>query len=98
MGIIFEITDKTNRRIRLPKKQWEHITKTHSNMTNYLNEIKQTLENPLKIIDYSMDENVKYYYQYIKQRKSQSKYLLVIVKYLNGDGFIITAYFKKNIK
>ena len=50
-----------------------------------------------KITKYELDENVKYYYKYFKERES-AKYLLVIVKYLNDHGFIITAYFVRNIK
>jgi hypothetical protein len=41
----------------------------------------------------ALDTNVRYYYKYYKNRKSKAKYLRVIVKYLNGEGFIITAYF-----
>lgn len=51
-----------------------------------------------KIKDYELDKTINYYYKYFKNRKSPAKYLLVIVKYLNGEGFIVTAYFEKNIK
>ena len=98
MEYVFEIIDKTKREIRLTKRQWRHITKVHPNMTNYLDEIKETLINPLKITDYSLDNDVRYYYKYLKYRKFTSKYLCVIIKYLNGEGFIISAFFEKYIK
>ena len=98
MDIVFEITDKTGRKISLTKKQWSHITKKHPQVADYQEEIKETLKNPLKITDYSLDENVRYYYKYLKHRISPKKYLLVIVKYLNGRGFIISAFFEKHIK
>ena len=44
MDIIFETIDKTGRKIGLTKQQWEHITITHKDMTNYLDEIKQAIE------------------------------------------------------
>ncbi|MBI2657136.1 DUF4258 domain-containing protein [Candidatus Woesearchaeota archaeon] len=66
-----------------------------SEVAPYLEDIKDTLENPLKIANYEYDESIKYYYKYFKEA---SRYLLVIVKYLNNHGFIITAYFVRNIK
>ena len=65
-------------------------------MNNYLEEIKETLKNPIKIIDYSINEDIRYYYSYYKNKKAP--YLLVIVKYLNGEGFVVTSYFMNKIK
>lgn len=67
-------------------------------MANYIEEIKDTLINPLKIYSYSYDKTIAHYYNHLKNRKSDSKYLLVVVKYLNGNGFVITSYFVKSIK
>jgi hypothetical protein len=93
---IFEVIDKSGRKIRLTKKQWSHITMSHKEMDNYLEEIKRNLENPIKIIFQKKD--VAKYFTYIKYRKHPEKYLRVIVKYLNGEGFIITAHFVNYIK
>ena len=60
--------------------------------------IKETLVKPDEITDYNFDEKVRYYYKYFKHIKSKNKYLLVIVKYLNGDGFVIKSYFESRIK
>ena len=67
-------------------------------MTVYLEEIKETLVKPDVITDYSIDEKVRYYHKYFKHIKSRNKYLLVIVKYLNGNGFVIKSYFESKIK
>src|SRR3989344_7834064 len=98
MIFIFEIVDKTGRRIRMTKRQWRETTLKHSSMSAYLEEIKETLIRPDAITDYSLDNNVRYYYKYFKHIKSRNKYLLVIVKYLNGDGFVIKSYFESRIK
>ena len=93
MNHIFEIIDKSGKRSRLTNKQWKHIQVDHPDVSN--EEIKQTLQKPLKILK---GKNKKYfYYQYFKNKKSPAKFLRVIVKYLNGDGFVITAYFVKNL-
>jgi hypothetical protein len=97
MNTIFETTDKTGRKIRLTKKQWEHITTIHNDMANYLEEIKTTIEKPLKITEHKIG-NLRKFFSYLKHRKHPDKYLRVIVKYLNGEGFILTAHFMRNIK
>jgi len=94
MNIIFEIIDKSGRKIRLTKEQWKHITEEHSRI-NDPEELKQTLSNPTKITPSKYDpDNVHYYYRYNKLIK---RYHFIAVKYLNGDGFIITSFYRRNI-
>jgi len=98
MSNVFEITDKIGRKIRLTDMQWKHISRKHPAVCQYFEEIKKTLENPDSITDTSPDENIKYYYKYYKYLKSPYKYIMVIVKYLNNHGFVISSYFEKTIK
>ena len=37
-------------------------------------------------------------YKYYKERESEAKYLMVVVKYLNSHGFIITSFYTNKIK
>jgi len=90
----FEIKDKTGRIIRLSKEQWLHIQK-HPEMSNQSEQIKETLEIPTVITGFEFDEQVRFYYRFYKEKK---QYLLVMVKYLNGEGFIITAFYTDKIK
>jgi hypothetical protein len=96
--IVFEVIDRSERKIHLSTERWKHINQEHPEVADYLEEIQETLKNPIKITHYSDDESVKYYYKYFKNRESSAKYLLVIVKYLNGTGFIITSYFVRKIQ
>ena len=98
MDKIFEVLDKSGRKVRLTKKQWLHISKKHPAVSQYLEEIKETLKYPDSITDTSPDENIRYYYKHYKHLKSPYKYILIIVKYLNNHGFVISAYFEKTIK
>ena len=92
--VIFEIQDKTGKWVYLPQKQWTHIRQDHPGVQD-IEEIKNTLENPLIINESKYDpEKVRYYYQYNKEKR---RYLMVAVKYLNGKGFIITAYYTRNL-
>ena len=98
MEKIFEINDKSGRNIYLSRERWAHLNQEHPEIAPYSEEIKETLKNPLKIALYEYDRDVRYYYRYLKERNSEAKFMLVLVKYLNGEGFIITAYFVKRIK
>jgi len=94
--IFFEIIDKTRRKIRLTKKQGSHIRQNHPEVENE-EVIKETVLNPNKITQ--PYEGKKYYfYKYFKHRKGPDKYLMVIVKYINGDGFIITSFYVNYIR
>ena len=97
MNYILEVVDKNGRNVYLTKKQWTHITSPsslHAYMTNYLNEIKETIQKPDKMLLSFYSENKASYYKFYKSRK---EYLKVIVNYLNLEGFVITSYFVRNI-
>lgn len=93
---IFEVVDKTGRKIRLTEKQWKHIRKDHPEIENE-EIIKSVLKNPDKITQ-PYPGLKHYYYKYFKHKKSPDKYLMVIVNYLNGGGFVITAYYVAHLK
>lgn len=59
-------------------------------MEKYLEEIKETLKSPDKLDIQLSDKG--YYYKRYKYLKNPNCFVLVVVKYLNGDGFVITAY------
>ena len=91
---IFEVVDKSGRKIRLTKKIWSKIRKKHYEIENE-GEIIEVLKNPDKMEIY--DESICYYYKYYKNRPLPRRFLLVIVKYLNGDGFVMSAYYVDKI-
>ena len=96
MDVTFEITDKTGRKVRLTGKTWTHIRTEHSNVENQ-EEIIETLQKPNKIIN-DEREGVEYFFRYFKHKKWKSKFLKVVVKYINEEGSILSAHFVKNIK
>jgi len=96
MNLIFEIVDKMGKEIRLTKERWNHIMKKHPEV-QHEELIKETLQKPDKITDIHDDETIKYYYKYYKHR-TLDKYLLVLVKYLNGEGYVLSAYYEDKIK
>jgi hypothetical protein len=96
-GRVFEIIDRKGRRIYLSKERWRHIRKKHPEVKNE-ELIKETLENPDKIVNIHSDESIYYYYKYYKHKIGSDKYLLVVVKYLNGDAYVLSAYYEGRIR
>ena len=98
MTITFEVKDRAGRKLRMTLWNWEHIVKRHPDISTEKEKITETLENPDKITHSIKDENARFYYKYYKHRKSVNKFLMVLVKYLNGGGFIISSHFVRTAK
>ena len=98
MVIKFQTKDETGRTLRMTDWNWMHIIRRHPEISSEKERIIETIENPDKILPSLKDENVRYYYKYYKERYSMNKFMMVLVKYLNGDGFIISSHFVRNIK
>ena len=96
MEVIFEVIDKTGRKIHFSKERWNHIATKHPDMSNYLGEVEETTKMPQKIIPRDIG-NLFDFYKHYKHKKGKLKFLKVVVKYLNGEGFILSAYFVTDI-
>lgn len=94
MKFIFQVTDKTGRKIHLSKERWSHIRTEHREIEDP-EEIKQILVNPIKILESDRDPNVRWYFVYKKHKK---RYLKISVKYLNEEGYVITAHYTTKIQ
>ena len=94
---VFEIISKIEKKIRLTEMQWAHIVYKHPEMENQLEKMILTLIIP-DLVYYSPREENYQYYKYFDETPITKKYLLVIVKHLNDEGFIITSFFISKIK
>ena len=92
MTVLFIARDRHGRAIRLTHTQWKHIVE-HPEMSDQIERIKETIELPHVIHSGKRDPNIRYYFRYYKKTPATGNYLLVAVKYLNGDGFVITAFY-----
>ena len=59
MSWVLEIKDKSGRRIHLSKERWSHIQK-HPNMSDKIEQIKETLTNPQAITEFEYDPDVDF--------------------------------------
>ncbi len=64
-------------------------------MQGFLRKIEETIRIPQKLTLHKYDKNIRNYYLFIKENKN---FLKVIVKYLNGKGFVITISIVENIQ
>ena len=96
MKLVFETTDQKGRKIHLSEERYKHIIK-HPNMQDPLGNIKSAIKNPTAIRYNEEDEKVIYFYKEFKEKEPSERYLLVVVRYLNGEGFIITSFYTNKI-
>ena len=92
MANIFEVKTKDGKLIRLTEKQWFHIKYRHPEIANKLNIIEDAIANPTARIQHS--EDTTKFYKFIK---GENNYVMVAVRILNGEGFVITAYKTRRI-
>jgi hypothetical protein len=94
---IFEIVSKLNKEIRLTEIQWVHIRYKHPELNNQIKKIILTIQSP-DFIYYSLKEDNYHYYKNFKHTPVTEKYLLAVVKHLNKEGFVITAFFISKVR
>lgn len=91
------LTDYQGRPIRLTDERLQHIL-AHAEMVEMEPAIELALRNPEIVRRSNTDSTVHLYYRYHKNTIVGDKWLCVVVKYLETDAFIITAYLTDKLK
>lgn len=89
--------DYQGRLVRLTDERWQHILR-HPEMVAMENAIEATLKYPQIVRRSTTDQAVYLYYCYQTQTSVGDKWLCVVVKVLENDAFIITAYLTDQLK
>lgn len=86
--ILFQVLTPLGVLVRTTVSHWQVITTIkHPKILGKEALIKKALENPVEIRTSKKDQNIYLYYG------NDPPYLIcVVVRHLNGEGFIITAY------
>jgi len=80
--------------VRITQSHWDRIVLyKHPSIKDKEDDVKEALKIPDEIRVSKSDNKVLLYY-----KKLEKYYICVVVKILNGEGFIITAYITENIK
>jgi hypothetical protein len=91
--VLIAIRDYQGRLIRLTQRQWDHILLDHQDMADMQWAMRETLENPAEVRKSVRDPNtVRLYYRWFTGLKVGEKWVCVVVKFLDVDALIITAY------
>ncbi len=79
-------------------ERYEHLVSDHPEMEKQIDKVQETLLNADKVVRSKIDAQVELFYRFYHSTPVTNKYLCVVVKILEDDAFIITAYFTDTIK
>ncbi len=85
------VRDCFGRNVRLTQERIDHIL-DHSEMSDMLEQIQLTLEQPEIVRRSKSDPAVELYYRFFVRTVVGAKWLCVVVKYVESDAFVVTAY------
>ena len=85
------LTDRFGRKIRLTDERRSHIFR-RPEMSSQEVKIIESLRDPDVIICTSLDRGVHLYYRFYKITPVTQKHLLVAVRIINNEGFIVTSF------
>mgnify|MGYP000009146024 CR=1 FL=1 len=77
--------------IRLTQERWLHILRGHPELAGWEQEILYTIEHPEQIFAGPLDELLAL------REVEAGKWLVVVYREFEHDGFIITAFFTRKI-
>ena len=85
------LQDCFGHKVRLTDERLAHILE-HAEMKGLGAEIERVLRQPQFVRRSRTDETVRLFYEFYAQTIVNGKWLCVVVKYLEGDAFVVTAY------
>ena len=89
--------DYQGKRIRLTEERLAHILE-HPEMKDVEPRIEQTLAQPERVMESLSDPQARLYYRYYVSTRIGNKHLCVVVKMLEADAFVVTAYLTDKVK
>ncbi len=89
--------DYHGRHIRLTDAQRSHISFFHPETLIDITKIEATLHEP-DLLAQGATKDTLIYYKFFPETIVTGKFLAIVVKQLDDEGFIVTAYFTDRIK
>lgn len=91
------LMDYRGRRIRLTQERYQHILE-HPEMLGQEGRIRETISQPDHVVSTTADPSVHVYSRYYDSTPVTRKFLLVVVKTVEEDAYILTAFFASRQK
>ena len=95
--VVLEVHSKLGKVIRLDEDRWKHVVE-HPEMEKQIPKIEETLVGPDEVRESVRMSSIWLFYKFYPNSPVSEKYLLVAVKVLDGEGFIVTAFFTDKVK
>lgn len=86
------VRSKNGVHVRLTDERWAHITEEHNEMAGYYFEVLETISEPESIYQGRDGECIAV------KAVTDKKFLVVIYRELEEDGFVITAFLTKKVR
>jgi len=97
MSVLFEVKSYDGKRIRLTQVQWLHTVFFHPEVEGEQDKIKHVLKEPEVVVE-GATVDTRICYRMFRATPVSRKYLAVLVKVLDGEGFIMTSYFTERVR
>jgi hypothetical protein len=83
--------------VRLSDERLAHILE-HPEMAGMETRIGETISNPQRVLESLSDAQARLYYRFYLGGRVGNKHLCVVVKVLDSDAFVVTAYLTDRIR
>jgi len=94
---VLEVRSKLGKAIRLDEDRWNHV-RGHPEMENQSSKIEETLVDPDEVRESTHAASIWLFYKLYTKSPVSEKCMLVVVEVLDGEGFIVTAFFTDKVK
>ncbi len=91
------LSDVWGNSVSLTDERRAHILE-HPEMRGQKDKLAEILLEPDVVIQSQSDDTVRLFHRFYRRLAIGDKYLCVVVKYVEDDTFVITAYFTDKIK
>jgi len=99
LAITMIFRDYRGREVRLPDERLAYILRKHPEIAGLEEAMRETLDLPEQVRQSTSDPvRVNLYYRWHIGTTRGDKYLCVVVKLVDDDAFVITAYLTEEIK
>ncbi|MFH1564851.1 MAG: DUF4258 domain-containing protein [bacterium] len=91
---IYEVKCVLSKQIRTSEEYWNYISQVkHADLADRIQDVLEALSSADEVWKNDKAQNIFLYY-----KKINNYWICVVVKILNGDGFIVTAYITSKSK
>lgn len=85
------------REVVLPDRQRLHVAYFHPEVLTDEKKLELTVSEP-ELVGMGATEDTRVFYRFFPDTPVTKKFLAVVVRLLDGKGFIVTAYFTDRVK